>query len=491
MMEAHEYAISPVLDARFLLVETLGRGGQGSVFRAFDRLARRDIALKVLHGAGDVDHGHPLVAEFAAWSRLRHPHVVRAYELGRARSGPFPPGTAYLVLELVHGLPVHRAMRAGAESSADVLEFGRRLLHALDHVHRAGLVHRDLKPGNVLVGPRGRAPGRVKLTDFGLASPSGLAGTPGRISGSIPYVAPERILGLPVDGRADLYGLGVLLYYLAAGRLPIVTRSPQRWLRWHLGGPAADPRAARADVSPRLADLIVQLTARDRDARPPTAAEALTLLGPATPAATRASASHLSAADRASLRLALDAARGGAVREIALPRRSADARAARQELAAVAAGMGLGFQSIERAPGSRRANIAQVVLKLLLERGTEVRAVVERHALLRGLPLALLGGVPVWDRVNHDEAGARGVRALPIVARGVGSFLLAEAARRTLVLSVERGALADPLAGAVVQFMRKAGTAAPARKRGGGGGGGLLLVLPTCGRSRCPRTPST
>jgi len=475
MTQAAELPISPVLDARFLLVETLGRGGQGSVYRAFDRLTRRDVALKALHGFTDVDPAHPLVAEFAAWSRLRHPHVVRAYELGRARSGPFPPGTPYLVLELVRGLPMHQALRAGVEPPALVEELARRVLRALDHVHRAGLVHRDLKPGNVLVGPGRRGPGRVKLTDFGLASPSGLAGTPGRISGSIPYVAPERILGLPVDGRADLYGLGVLLFYLAAGRLPIVTRSPQRWLRWHLAGPAADPRAVRREIPSRLADLIVKLTARDRDARPPTAAEALTLLGPATPAACRASASHLAASERAALRLALDDARGGRVREVTLPLRAAEARAARQELAAAAAGIGLGFQVL------RRGNLAQVVLTLLLERGSEVPQLVVRHGLERGLPLALLGGVPVWDHVHHDPARVRRGRAKHVVARGVAAFLLAAARRRTLVLCVERSALSDPLVEAIVGLLRR-----PAAMRGGG----LLLALPTCGRSRCRRTPA-
>jgi hypothetical protein len=476
MTQAAEHALSPVVDARFLLVETLGRGGQGTVFRAFDRLARRDVALKTLHEATGPDPAHPLVAEFAAWSRLRHPHVVRAYELRQAHSGPFPPGAPYLVLELVRGVPVHRALEAGGERSEVVEEFGRRVLRALDHVHRAGLVHRDLKPGNVLVGAARRRPGRVKLTDFGLASPSGLAGTPGRISGSIPYVAPERILGLPIDGRADLYGLGVLLFYLSTGRLPVVTRRPERWLRWHLDGPDADPRALRPDVSERLSRLIVELTARDRDARPPTAAEALALLGPAPPAAPRASASHLAPADRAALRLALDDARGGAVRSIVFPRSAADERAARLELTAAAAGMGVRIVALR--------SIADVVLTLLLDRGSEAPVLVERHRLARVLPLALLGGVPVWDRVHHDAAGARRPRALPAVSRRVAGFLLADASRRTLVLSVERAALADPLAGAVVALLRKAGR--PKRR-----GGGLLLALPTCGRSRCRRTPST
>lgn len=477
-----------MLDARFLLVEALGHGGQGRVYRAYDRLARRDVALKVLHG-GPADHpAHPLVAEFAVWSRLRHPHVVRAYELGRAQSGPLPRGTPYLVLELVRGLPVHRALRAGGTAPAVIEELARRVLRALDHVHRAGLVHRDLKPGNVLVGPRRRGIGRVKLTDFGLASPSGLSGPPGRISGSIPYVAPETILGFPIDGRADLYALGVLLHYLAAGRLPLVTRSPQRWVRWHLGGPPADPRLARPDLPARLAELVIRLTTRDRDARPSTAAEALSLLGPAPPAACGASASHLPAADRAAIRLAVDAVRRGETREVDLPGPVAVARVAQVELTTLAASLGLASARLTRPVGSRRANLAQIVLSLLMARGREARALVRRHGLERGLPLSMLGGVPVWDRLGHDDDGARRPGSLPRVARGVAAFLLDAARRQTLVLIVERRALADPLAEAVVRLLR---SSVPPPPQPGETRGGLLLAMATCARSRCPRTRST
>jgi serine/threonine protein kinase len=105
-------APSPALDGRFLLIETLGHGGQGRVFRAYDRVFRRDVAIKALHVARDQDPVHPLAVEFGAWSRLRHPYVVRAYDLLRASSGPLPPGTPYLVLEFVRGIPVHRALRA-------------------------------------------------------------------------------------------------------------------------------------------------------------------------------------------------------------------------------------------------------------------------------------------------------------------------------------------------------------------------------------------
>src|SRR5262245_3925214 len=105
-------AASAALDERFLLGEALGSGGQGCVFRSYDRVFRRDVAIKALHEPRASEPLHPLAAEFAAWSRLRHPHVVRAYHLLRSRGGPLPAGTPYLVLELVRGLPVHRVLRA-------------------------------------------------------------------------------------------------------------------------------------------------------------------------------------------------------------------------------------------------------------------------------------------------------------------------------------------------------------------------------------------
>jgi len=400
---------------------------------------------------------------------------VRAYELLRASSGPLPPGTPYLVLELVRGLPVHRALRAGAETPSVLEEVARRILRALDHVHRAGIVHRDLKPGNVLVGPSRRGLGRVKLTDFGLASESGRAGEPGHISGSIPYVAPETILGLAVDGRADLYGLGVLLFYLATGRLPLASRSPERWLRWHLEGPPAEPRDVRPDLPKRFAELVVRLTARARDARPATAAEALQLLGSAPARAGSDSTHDLPLGERARVRFALDDARAGALRELELPKAAVRARAARRELTTLAAALGLRCVTLERTAGARVSNLARVVLTLLLELGPDARALVEKYALHHGLPLALMAGVPVWDRLSHDEDRARRPAAVPIVARRVAAFFLDAARRHPLALVVHPSALSDPLAAAVVARLRRdLARSQPARSETGG----LVLALP-------------
>ncbi len=466
---------SPAIDGRFFLVEALGRGGQGRVFRAYDRVFRRDVAIKALHETRENDSVHPLAVEFAAWSRLRHPHVVRAYELLHATSGPFPRGTPYLVLEFVRGLPVHHALRAGAEAPAVLEEVARRVLRALDHVHRAGIVHRDLKPGNVLVGPSRRGLGRVKLTDFGLASESGRAGEPGHISGSIPYVAPETILGLEVDGRADLYGLGVLLHFLATGHLPLASKSPERWLRWHLEGPPADPRALRPDLPERFAELVIRLTERARDARPASASEALVLLG-SVPARAGCNPTHeLPLGERARVRFALDGARAGAMREFEFPIPVGRDRTTRRELTTRAATLGVTCVTLERGAGARLSNLARVVLTLLLSLGPEAWALVEKHELHRGLPLALVASVPVWDRQGHDEERARRPAAVRVVAPRVAAFFCDAARRSPLALIVDPSALGDPLASGVVLRLRRI---IAASKSARSDGGGFLLAVP-------------
>jgi len=474
MTATAQRSISPALDGRFFLVEALGRGGHGSVFLAYDRVFRRDVAIKALHEARANDPVHPLAAEFAAWSRVRHPNVVRAFELLRASSGPLTPGTPYLVLELMRGLPVHRALRAGAEAPLVLEELARRILRALDHVHRAGIVHRDLKPGNVLVGPSRRGLGRVKLTDFGLASEAGRASEAGYISGSIPYVAPETILGWTVDGRADLYGLGVLLFFLATGRLPIASKSPERWVRWHLEGPPADPRGLRPDLPPRFAELVTRLTRRARDARPASACEALSILGSAPVRSGRDSAGDIPLAERARIRLALDGARAGAMQELELEGGAGRSRNTRLEVTTRAAAAGLPCVMLERTACARASNLARIVLTLLLAVGPDAFALVEKYDLHRGLPLALVEGVPVWDRRGHDEERARWPAAVRVLAPRIAAFVLDAVQRRPLALVVDRSALSDPLAAGVVLRLRRAIARSKSRRFEGGG---LLLAL--------------
>ena len=439
---------SPLLDERFLPLATLGRGGAGRVLRAFDRTRQELVALKVLDLSARAGPAHPLSGEFEAWARLRHPNVVRAHELRRSRTGPLPSGTPYLVLEHVAGEPAHRALPPHDASESALLALARQVLAALSHVHARGLVHRDVKPGNVLVrrGPRAL---RAKLTDFGLAAEAGRAEPPGCVSGSLPYVAPELLLGEPVDGRADLYGLGLLLYVLASGTLPMGTDAePEAVLAWHLRGPELDLRRRRPDLSPRFARFVARLAARERRCRPADAPAALALAGaPSLPPSSAREA--VPRATLAALRLALDAARLGGRRVLRAPPGACEEAAVRAQI--------LGLPVVRLAP-----DLAACTLELLVEL---------RRGLARGLPLALVGGHPVRDPARWCEA-AGSPAAREAAAAGIAT-LIGEALRLAprAVLVPAPGAHPDPLLAATVERVLALADRSPA------GGSGLVVVL--------------
>jgi len=459
-------SLTPLLDDRFLLLESLGSGGMGRVFRAFDRVEERWVAIKVLFSRERPGPAHPLSAEYEAWSRLRHPNIVEAYELGRAERGPIEAGTPYLVLESFRGLPADRTLVPGATSHGHLELLAGGLLDALGHVHRHGLIHRDLKPGNVLVGRSRRGPGRIKLTDFGLATESGRVGTPGCFSGSILYAAPESLLGGPVDGRTDLYGMGILLFYLATGKMPFKSRDPAEVLRWHLEGPPADLRELGSDHPDRFARFVRRLTARDPDERPTSAEEAISLLGGSRVVRRPLGPRPPDRAERAAFRLALDAARLGARRPFPLPADPAARRSLIREARVLSHVHGLRFLHLRAGRRKGSSNLAQVVLRLLLDRGPGVRAMIAKHGLHRGLPLGLLGGLPVWDRLRAGGGPGNGTD-LRATARGVVALMISSARRRTLVLAAEGGAAGDPLARLVLEGLEREWDNRSDRSRGG------------------------
>jgi hypothetical protein len=215
-------APAPLVLGRYRLGERLGAGGFGTVYAAVDERLQRPVAVKVIPGVDDWDRPRGQREALAA-ARLDHPGVVGVFDAGedgRAR---------YLVSELVHGETLDRLSAAGVLSDRDVLRIGLALCGALEHAHGRGVVHRDVKPQNVIIPEAARsAAGVAKLADFGVAHLAGdepLTRT-GDIVGTLAYMAPEQAAGRRVDERADLYSLALVLYEALAGRNPVRAGSP-------------------------------------------------------------------------------------------------------------------------------------------------------------------------------------------------------------------------------------------------------------------------
>lgn len=218
-----------IIDDRYRIKELLAEGGMGTVFIAEHMKLRKMVALKTIHPSflGNEEVAARFAREAMASAQLEHPHVASAIDYGA-----LPEGGAYLVLELVHG-PNLRAHidKVGGAPWQQVCEIGAQIADALSAAHAMGIVHRDLKPENVLLEARHGGPPFVKVLDFGIARVEGPptqdaeAGAPARpltkvgaVLGTPGYMAPEQAMGGPVDERADLYALGVLLWEMLAGR---------------------------------------------------------------------------------------------------------------------------------------------------------------------------------------------------------------------------------------------------------------------------------
>jgi serine/threonine protein kinase/Tol biopolymer transport system component len=203
------------------ILDLLGAGGMGEVYRARDTRLDRTVALKVLPDslASDEPSRARLQREAKAISALNHPHICALYDLGRIDA------TDFLVLELLEGETLAARLSRGALPLSQVLRIGSEIADALGAAHRQGIVHRDLKPGNIMLTPTG-----VKLLDFGLAKPAPILPTAvtlaqpgeltvhGTIVGTLQYMAPEQVQGLEADGRTDIFALGAILHEMATGR---------------------------------------------------------------------------------------------------------------------------------------------------------------------------------------------------------------------------------------------------------------------------------
>ena len=211
---------APTAIGRYTIVERVGRGGMGVLYRGHDPDLERDVAIKVMSAdlSGNADAQVRFSREAKAAARLQHRNIVTVYEFGDADGSP------YIAMEFLNGQSLASRMRSDPPLSPDtILDIVVQLCTGLHHAHSAGVVHRDVKPANVWIQPDGT----VKLLDFGIARLASSSTTKGKDShGSVSYMAPERFGSGPVDARADIFAVGVVLYELLAGKKPFEGDSP-------------------------------------------------------------------------------------------------------------------------------------------------------------------------------------------------------------------------------------------------------------------------
>jgi TolB-like protein/Flp pilus assembly protein TadD/tRNA A-37 threonylcarbamoyl transferase component Bud32 len=256
----------------YQVLEPLGRGGGGVVYKARDTRLGRLVALKFLpeHLRGDDEVLKRFEREARSASALNHPGICTIYEVGEHQDHPF------LAMELLEGGTLAERLRRGPLPPAELLSIAVQIVEALEAVHALGIVHRDLKPANVFVS----ATGRVKVLDFGIAKLSfDMARTLDRITdtgiapGTIPYMSPEQALAEPVDTRSDLFSLGAVLYEMATGQIAFSGKSPALAFDAVLNRMPPPPSSLNPDVPAGLDEVVATALRRNRAERYQTAAE--------------------------------------------------------------------------------------------------------------------------------------------------------------------------------------------------------------------------
>ncbi len=248
-----------VFSERYELNHLIARGGMAEVYRAHDRLLDRPVALKVLFPELSVDRSfvERFRREAQAAANLSHPNIVPVFDWGE------DTGTYFIVMEFIDGRPLSSILKSAGPLSAErTADIGAHVAAALGYAHKHGVIHRDVKPGNVLI----TDDGQVKVTDFGIArainTEESLTQT-GAVMGTATYFSPEQAEGLGVDGRSDIYSLGVVLFEMVTGRPPFLGESPVAVASKHVRDSPPAPRELNPQIPPTFEAIILKSMAKD------------------------------------------------------------------------------------------------------------------------------------------------------------------------------------------------------------------------------------
>ena len=269
-MEGYDRYVGQTFDGRYRIIKIIGLGGMSVVFEAYDLVAQKVVALKMLRDehAADPQQVRRFVNESKVVSMLSHPGIVKIFNYSVRND------TKYIAMEYIEGITLKDYIRKkGVLSFNEIVSYTEQILHALEHAHDNGIVHRDIKPQNIML----LRNGLIKVTDFGIAKING--GDTFTITekaiGTVSYISPEQAEGKQIDARSDLYSLGVLMYEMACGKLPFDDESPISVALMHINREPVSPKTINPAIPRGLEQIILSAMEKDRALRFQSAAQML------------------------------------------------------------------------------------------------------------------------------------------------------------------------------------------------------------------------